>query len=482
MLGTVVEGRLVSTVSFDLRKQKSVLARPSGGRPDAVTVRSEIDQLILQINAAIQQLRHDTEVADAADTTAWQASEANLLNMINALRDRNTGQVTVSGHTRSLAEAAAAIPGVDTAAPATSYLSWFVVVNDNNPTENGIYTKSGGRVVRAPGYTESTALPAGFTIFDNYANQKYVVFDDAIVGANGQIASVRIGSWTRVEEIIANSPLHKVGPVIELLFNRGVFAINGNGELDFSVAFQQRLNQIEQQVQTNAAAISGLDNRVRTAENDIVQLGAEIDANTQAISSQTVQIQNLQTFDDQVNLRVLQLEGDVETLTTHLWQEAEINNQQTGRIEEINTAVTDARATIAAHTGQINTLTNNKLNSADLAGLVDAMFAERNKTFTLRHDPTRGYIKSVTSVVDEGVTYTVTTFQIPTGFGNSRFRVVDVSRANAPFAKVTPGRIERINVDTVFIEFRQEQNDDGTPNAIADNTIEVAVQKFYPGN
>ena len=523
MLGTVVDGRLISTVSLDLRNQKPVLARPSGGRSDAVIVRSELEEMLYSINQGIQNLRNEVETADAADTAAWQASAANLLILINNLRDHNTGQITVSGSVSSLSAINGSIPGVDSTAPASSYLSWFAVTE--NPRENGIYTYSGGHAARAPGYENALSLPAGFKIFDNNANQQYVVGSDATAGTGGTIASVEILPWTRVEEIIANSPLHKVGPVIELLFNHGIFAINAQGELDFSVTFQQRLSAIEQQGQTNASGLTALGQRVNTVESEIVDLEHQVANNTTSINSQATQIQGLQNQTNQLGTRVTatesgilalgqRLDRDEATLTTQgqtittqgtqltqigttVAQNTEaIHSLDTARqnlenrvtadernLQDLQAAVTDARATIAAHGQELNTLETSKLNVSDLEGRVDAMFAARNKIFTLRNDVNGVVSKAVTRVVSESVAFTSTIFRVITGFGNLNFRLLDISAANSPYAKMpVTAKALRTGVDTLEIEFWQPDNPDGTANPVADGAYTVAVQRFYLGN
>jgi uncharacterized coiled-coil protein SlyX len=572
MLGTVVDGRLISTVSLDLRKQKPVLARPSGGRPDAVVVRSELEEMLVQLNQGILNLRNDVEEADQADTQAWQASAANLLTLINNLRDRNTGQITVNGALTSLASATGVIPGVNSNAPANDPDSWFVVFG-SNLAENGIYTYSGGVVARAPGFEDATELPAGFKIFDNHANQQYVVADDAIPGAGGVVATVAVIPWTRVEEIIANSPLNKVGPVIELLFNRGVFAVNAQGELDFSATYTQRIAAIEQQGSTNAASINALGQRVATAEGDIVELDNLVANNTTSINSHTAQIQSLTSADTQLGTRVAAAESEVSaldgrldtaesslqtqgaaiidqgarlnqvstTVTTQgnaiqvldlarqnldgrlttaegsivdnagdIASAVEVNNQQNARLDVLETeaatlvrlrervttsegdidtlqaAVTDAQATIVVHGNQIaalDTELDSKLTASELENRVDAMFASRNKIFTLRNDAAGAVTKTVTQVVSEGITFTSTLFRVTTGFGNLNFRMVDISAANSPNEKLPLiAKTQRTGLGVLELEFWQPLNDDGTSNPIPDGAYDVAVQRFYLGN
>ncbi len=572
MLGTVVDGRLLSTVSLDLRKQKPLLARPSGGRPDAVTVRSELEEMLVQINQEIQNLRNDAEIADAADTQAWQASAANLLTLINNLRDRNTGQVTVNAALSSLSQATGVITGVDSTAAASDPASWFAVFG-TNLAQNGIYTYAGGVPARAPGFDTATALPAGFKIFDDRLNQQYVVADDAVAGAGGAISTVSIIPWTRVEEIVANSPLRKVGPVIELLFDRGIFSINAEGELDLSASFQQRIAAIEQATQTNATNIAAVAQRVTTAEGDIVELDNSVANNTTSINTHTTQIQALQTFDGQIGTRVqateteiVSLDGRLDTAQSTLQTQGqtltdqgnqitqvsttvtsqgnaiqrldlarqnldgrlttaegaiadnagdiasavEVNDQQNarlgvleteaatlvglrqrvttaeGEVDALQAAVVDAQSTIIVHGQQLTSLDtelDTKLAASELETRVDAMFAARNKIFTLRNDAGGPVAKTVTQVVSEGITFTSTSFRITTGFGSLNFRLVDVSSANSPYAKLPiVAKTQRTGVDAFEIEFWQPLNDDGTPNPVADGTYDVAVQRFYLGN
>ncbi|NET09934.1 MAG: hypothetical protein F6K16_35580, partial [Symploca sp. SIO2B6] len=236
--------------SLDASGVPPLVAAPSGGDSRCLTTRGEVDEMVAQLYTGISQLRSESQQSDEAIVANLEATIETLTQQMSLLRDRVTGQLTVGAVVETLAEAAAYFHTVDANLPATSHHRLVLVASETDLTINGVYQPNGTEVIRAAGFTEASSLPSGFKFFVDVNNQQYTVLNDAVAlsSANQALASVAIAPWTRVEEVIANAPLRKVGPVLEFLFNHSYLAVV-DGQLSFSSSFISRIQELEQNQQ-----------------------------------------------------------------------------------------------------------------------------------------------------------------------------------------------------------------------------------------
>ena len=374
--------------SFDASGVPAILASPSNGVSNAVVIRSEIEELIAQVNQGVAALRSDSEQGDSTLSQQLSDSVSNLEQQIALLGDRVVGQLTVGAVATTLEDAYTYVSGLAADIPATSHLRLVLVASESDLSINGIYTQQGSGVVRADGFTLANSLRSGFKFFVDQDNQQYVVLDDAapVSTANQNIASVAIAPWTRVEEISARSPIRKINQVIELLFNAGHLAVV-NGELSLSAAFLSRITAVENIQQQNSTAITTLQGRADSAENRLGTVETAASDNTTAIASTNSQIVALQTFQAQtesdlgtLNTDVTQAKADIETLeSSQAAQDTELGNHS-GQISELSTDSTQLKADVqelknyrVQHDGLINT------NSTDLATVQSDMAGVKSK-------------------------------------------------------------------------------------------------------
>lgn len=439
--------------SFDARQVTPILARPSGGRGDALTVRSEIDQLIADVTEKVSLLRNDSSIADTAIRSEFQTTDADLQRQIDQLASGVAGQAIVAGKIETMAEATGAIPGVTGNDP-DDWHSWFLVIAEANPANAGIYYKdAGGNIVRVPRYATIENFPASFQIYVDSVDRKYMVRDEPIPvsATNNAIASASIIPWTRVEELIANAPIEKIANALNLRFNADIFAVS-NGQLDFSAAYKQQQQALSDQVAANLSTIATVEDSLGVVIADLNGAIEQIDQNDMAIATQSDQIASLQTTDTTIRNRL----GTAET-----------------NLSGVNTALTDAQATIAAHGGRLETAESRigtKLDASVLDARLEAFLATLHKPIALTGGVT-------TTQQFDGIPYYTTTFTLPTGYGDANFRMVDISRTAAPYEKITSYLQRRSGVDSLQIVFQSSQGIDqgGTMVAQRDGELVATV-------
>lgn len=376
--------------SIDARGVPTLLASPSGGNPEGVVVRSEIDDLIAQLDGQISTLRNESEQADANDTSAWQAAIESLSQQVNLLGDSVARQITVGTLATSLADAQTHLQGLDGAVPGNSHLRSALVAS-GDASLDGIYSIENGVFGRKPGFTEASAFSAGFRIFVDDLNQQYVVFNDAqpVSVSNPAISAVSIGPWTRVEEIIAEAPIEKVGPALRLLFDGGFLAVN-NGQLTLATAFQQQLEATRVKADTNEANLGTLGGRVTVAEERISTAEAAVSANTTAVSSFNQQLENTNqrvTFAEEFNAAqnaiLVEHTGKIEATESKNAEQDQSLAQHTSKLSQLETSD-------AAQTTTLNQVTltqtnhGNRLgtNESSISSLQTGLTAQTSKNTT----------------------------------------------------------------------------------------------------
>ncbi|NER27719.1 MAG: hypothetical protein F6J89_08815 [Symploca sp. SIO1C4] len=277
-----------------------------------------------------------------------------------------------------MAEAATYLSTLSAEIRATSHHRLVLVASETDLTINGVYQQNGAGVIRAAGFTEASSLPSGFKFFADRDNQQYTVLNEAVAvsSADQAIASVSIGPWTRVEEILANAPLRKVGPVLELLFNHSYLAVV-DGQLSFSSSFISRIQELEQNQQQDHDSIISLQGRASTIEGRVGEVETASGNNTTAIASVNEQINSLEAFKNstQTSLNTIgsdlqQAQATIETLEgsqgsqntelgVHSGQISELRTDSTqfkADIHEINLARSQHDSRIAANSADITTI------------------------------------------------------------------------------------------------------------------------------
>ena len=346
--------REVAHRSVDFSKVPALLISPSQQVPEAAVCYSELDQMLVQINSSITQLRNESEAADSADTTAWQTAVEQINNNMTLLQDRVTGQITVGDKVDTVAQAQAYLTGLDAAIPADSHLRKVLVASESDATINGVYILSGSSAVRHPDYVNATSYRAGFEFYVDAQNQKYKVADDAVPvsGTNPALASVEILPWTRIEEIIAESPLEKVGPALRLLIDAGYLAVE-NGELTLSTSFKQKVDAIEALGNQHTGEISTLETNLAATDTKATDNQNNISSLTTGLASTDAQVQALNTFQTSAESRLTTAEGKITTAE--------------GKIETLENGQAAQDTELGLHAGQISDLsTTQQTLSADV--------------------------------------------------------------------------------------------------------------------
>ncbi|NEP01248.1 MAG: hypothetical protein F6K58_21835 [Symploca sp. SIO2E9] len=343
--------------SLDASGVPPIVAAPSGGNSQCLTTRGEVDELIADAYERIRQL--DTVSQQAREVLLSQLEQTfeNLAQQLNLLRDRVVGQLTVGAVFNTLAEARTYLNSLSADIPATSHHRLVLIASEVDPSINGVYKQNGTQVVRADGFTEASSLPSGFKFFVDLNNQQYAVLNDAVPvsSVDHTIASVAIAPWTRVEEILANAPLRKVGPVLELLFNNNYLAVV-EGQLTFSSNFLSRIQGIESAQQQANAQITSLQDRHGALEERVNSAHQKSDNNTTAIASVNEQIEGLNSFRTST-------QTSLDTIGNNL-------TLAQGKIEVLQGSQTSQDNELGVHSGKISELeTDNAQLKADVQEL-----------------------------------------------------------------------------------------------------------------
>lgn len=377
--------REVSYRSVDFSQVPAILVAPSGQVPDAAVNYSEVDQMVTDLNAAIANLRNDSEQADAADTSAWQSAVETINNNISLLQDRVTGQVTVGHKSDTVAEAQAYLTALAASVPPDSHQRKVLIASETDTSINGIYVLAGAAATRHPDYVNASDFRAGFEIYVDDSNRKFKIADDgtSVSESNPAIASVEILPWTRIEEILAESPLQKVGPALRLLFDAGYLAVE-NSQLTLSTTFKQQIAAMEALGNQHTTQISSLESNLAATDSKATTNQGNIANLTTGLSSTDAQVQSLNTFQSSAESRLTATETATSTNSTKIEtlessqaaQDTELG-LHAGQISDLSTTqqtisadVNTLKTVRPQHDGRITTNTNSITTlQTDVAGL-----------------------------------------------------------------------------------------------------------------
>jgi hypothetical protein len=491
--------REVLNRSFDARNVPSILARPSGGKPEGVVVFSELDELIRSVLDKVSQLRAATEQADQLDAANWNQAVSTLQQQVDERLDGVRATYAVATQIATLAEARTDLPGLDPTA--TNWKSWFAVAGDNLG-ENGIYRFQNGQPVRVTRFTAATSLQTGMRLYDDHLNRYWNISADAVAGAGGVISEVEIVPGFSPDQAAPGDGLERVANRFNVLLDADVLAFDGN-RITLSVALRDRIAQLVQSAAEQEALIDSLETSLRNVTDNLAALVVRTDATETAIASHSSQINSLQAADEAIlprvgglELAVDDLEDDVGSLQSSDAQQQQTINQQgqlidglgrrivstettlTGHteqlgqqrqsIEVLDAAVTDARATILTHGQKLTELDkelDGKLNSADLEAAQEAKLAQLVKTFVLTGGVTERRVDP-----DDDATYFFTTFTQSTGWNHLHFRQFDLSESLAPYTKRGYSfTFQRVDLDSFRIIFQS------SVAAFPDDAVDIAL-------
>jgi hypothetical protein len=381
-----------------------IFASPSEGIGQRVTVRSEIDELVNQLNLSIATLRTDSETVDTQISTDLQAAIQAVQDDVNARWQGVKSSYTVAYAVPTFADLNTGLAGLDV--NATDWHSWVLVHSE--PARNGVYRYLGGSWSRVPEFSTVDSLTAGVEFFDDNGDTYWLVNQDAIPvsATNNAIASVQLIPYGRVERLSFGDVLAKEGDNVSLRFNPRYFQstlIDGSQHLNFSDQFRGELDQLAQ-VQP--------------------QLQGQIDQVNQ-------QLTNFNNTIAQIDQRLVTAEA----------------------------SITDLNATVAVHSNSLTDLSvqiNDKLDASQLDIAQEAKLADLVKEFTLA-----GGVGGVNRTTeerldpDDGMQYYFTTYEGSTGWGHLKFRGFDLSDTLAPFSRRGDSYVfQRVGVDSFRIMFQ----------------------------
>lgn len=469
--------------SFDATQVPPILARPSGGNPKALVIRSELDELVQDILDKVAQLKADTQQTEAADTENWTTAVSDLQRQVDERLDGVKASYAVATRIETVADASPDLPGLDTSA--TDWHSWILVAGTDT-TQNGVYQYRNGILKAVVRFNSPSVLTAGVRFFDDHENQYWNVSADAVGATDGTIASVEITPGARTDRINGGVAMERIADRLNLLFDDEILAI-ANNQLTLSSAFLQRVSDLETSDHAKAQLIEGLQTTVAGIEATVAELSTTVERVDTATQSLTSQVSDLIDFRSttlsrltQVESKLSDLEPQLQTLEqTDLQQQQTLDSQgqtltrqadqladqgiaitahtrqlaaQQASIDNAEGLITDARATIVAHTqklGAIDTQLEQKLSKDELDALEEAKLGTLIKTFVLTQGVTEHRIDP-----DDGTQYYFTEFKGSTGWGHLKFRSFDLSEVLAPYTKRGYSYIfQRVDVDSYRVVF-----------------------------
>jgi hypothetical protein len=348
--------REVLNRSFDARNVPSILARPSGGKPEGVVVFSELDELIRSVLDKVSQLRAATEQADQLDSANWSQAVSSLQQQFDERLDGVRATYPVATQIGTLAEARIDLPGLDPTA--TNWRSWFAVAGDNL-AENGVYRFQNGQPIRVARFTAATSLQAGMRLYDDLRNRYWNISADAVPGNGGVIGEVEITPGFSPDQAAPGDGLDRVANRFNVLLDADVLAFEGN-RITLSIALRDRIAQLVQSAAEQDALIDSLESALRTVTSDLVALTGRTDATETAIASHSSQINSLQAADEAIlprvgglELAVDDLEADVEQLQTTDAQQQQTITQQGQLLDGLGRRIVQSETTLTGHTEQL---------------------------------------------------------------------------------------------------------------------------------
>ena len=335
--------------------------------PSAAVCYAELEELLVQINQQISNLRNESEQADANNLVNLQNADTEIIQMIESLRSGITGRITVAGIFEGpLAEVTPNIPGIDITSAADNPNGWFLLISPEN-SESGIYRIHAGTPVRVAGFTNAENFPAGYEYFVNSNNQHYVVKDDAspVSATNPAVGSVEIITWSRAESLVANNPLEKVANALNLKFNAEYFGVNAEGQLDLAVAFRQKVDEFGNRLDVAEADIDSLQANVRDLDTLITNTKTDVEDNAEGLASANTQIAALRQFDQSVETRVTSAESNIDrlgdnvnTLTQADAAQQVVIDRHTSEIAELGRNIQTNETSISNHGITLNNHSN----------------------------------------------------------------------------------------------------------------------------
>ena len=305
-----------SVISLDYRKTHGILVEDATDPQQAPAYRQLTTGLtsearareaaIAEVEAARAALERALTAQLEAETQARingdQLAESRLQQAIEGVSKRTVAARYDGVGAPTLAD----VPGIDAAAPADDWRSWFLWDQGAGNPNTGIYSFAGATPVRV----DTITLEAGLLVFVNsgtFADTQWLMIDDPVGGVADFVP------WQRVSDFSVTGPLYKENNIVRLAFEAQYLTTRvnpdtGEIELTISQAFRDRLSTAE-------SNITGLRTDVGTLQGDVVGLRTDVDRHTDEISAlqqsdrnQNDQIQGLVQVNTDQTQRLTELE------------------------------------------------------------------------------------------------------------------------------------------------------------------------------
>lgn len=416
------------------------------------------DQIVLsQLTRARQEEAAAREAAIAALTQALNTEVQDRTEADRLAEDRlqqaieGVSKRTVADrYDGTAAPTPADVPGVDTAAPATDWHSWFLWDQGAGNAATGFYYfAANGTPTRVPGVD----MAAGLLTFVDNENSWWLMVDDPTGGAADFIP------WGRSTDLGANGPIYIGGNIVRLAFQAGVLATRVNpdtGEVELTVdqVVLNRITNLETDVddlQTRTGAIE----TEQVTQNERLNRAEQVnDAQGITLTGQGLRLTANEQLDQTQNGRLDILDATAAALRTDVDSAIAENTTQ-------NTQLTGLRRDVDVATAE------NVTQNTALAGLrtdVNQAISENNTQNTL--------LTGLRTDVDTATTENATQNTLLTGLR----RDVDVATAENVTQNTALAGL-RTDVDTATAE-NNTQNAllaglrTDTDKANADNTAQ----------
>ena len=364
----VIDGRQKQWVSFDFTGVPNPIAK-EGAEPNEIIVLSQLTRVqqeeaaarqaaIAAVNTALNTERQDRI---AGDTLA----EQRLQQAIEGVSKRTVAD-RYEGTTAPTPEQ---VPGVNTAAPATDWHSWFLWDQGAANPDTGIYYFSGTTPTRVP----TVQMSAGLLVYNDRANTFWLMIDDP---AGGTADFIPFG---RSSDLGSTPPIYTAGNTIRLAFENAwlatqVNATTGETELTIAQSFRDRVANLEVDVddlQSRLAANEQLDQAQNTRLGAIEAVNTSQDG---AIASLTNRLTTNEQLDETQNTRLGAVEAvnatqdaNITALTSRVATNEQLDQAQNTRLGAIEAVNTTQDTAIASLTNRITA--NEQLDAAQNARL-----------------------------------------------------------------------------------------------------------------
>lgn len=367
----VIDGRQKQWVSFDFTGVPSPIAKEGVAANEMVVVS--------QLTRGLQEQTAAREAAIAALNTAL-ATETQARIDGDTLAEQRLQQAIEGVSKRTVADryegtaapTPAMVPGVNTAAPADDWHSWFLWDQGAGSPDTGIYYFANGTPTRVP----TVEMTAGLLTYVDRENTFWLMIDDPTGGTADFVP------FGRSSDLGSAPPIYTTGNTIRLAFENGWLATRvnpdtGETELTIAQAFRDRVSNLEVDVDDLQARLTANEQLDATQDARLSSVEAVNTAQDSAITSLTTRITNNEQLDGIQNTRLDGLDTTTTQLRTDVDSAIAKNTQQDALLTGLRTDVDAATAKNTQQDGLLaglrtdvdGAITTNTQQNTLLAGL-----------------------------------------------------------------------------------------------------------------